>query len=180
MARTTTNTNTKTYITTRINVIEDHFELFLRCANMNDDEVEKFLCAVEKKELNAVGIYIMEGKYRIAEVRFEIDWDKHVELESICGRLFDTDLPGWKDGTAPEAYVAVSRLVKYAKKQNLNICSYITVSDFIRRNENEHKRVCNELGYSYGRSVPDWKDSPKEQIREIVGLSEAKIISKQI
>lgn len=176
---TTTNTNTDTYTKSRINVIEDHFELFLRCANMNDEEVEKMLCAVGKHELSAVGVYIMENEYRIAEVRFEIDWNEHLELETICGDLFDTDLPGWKDGVAPEAYVAVSRLVKFAKEQNLKIHSYISVSEFIRKNEDEHRRVCNELGYN-GGSVPDWKSTPKEQTRKIEGLPEAKIRSKQI
>lgn len=177
---TVTNTDTATYTKSRINVIEDHFELFIRCANMNDEEVEKFLSAVEKHELSAVGIYIVENKYRIAEVRFEIDWDEYLERETICGDLFDTDLPGWKDGVAPEAYVAVSRLVKFAKEHSLGIRSYISVSDFIRENEDEHKRVCKELGYAYGERVEDWKSTPKEQTREIEGLPEAKVKSKQI
>lgn len=177
---TTTNTDTVTYTKSRINVIEDHFELFLRCGNMNDEEVEKILCAVEKHELSAVGIYIVENNYRIAEVRFEIDWDEHLELETICGNLFDTDLPGWKDGVAPEAYVAVSRLVKFAKEQKLKIRSYITVSDFIKKKEDEHKRVCDELGYNYHGNIEEWKSTPKEQTRKIEGLPEAKVRSKQI
>lgn len=180
MITTTTNTDTRTYTESRINVIEDHFELFIRCANMNDEKVEKFLNAVGKHELSAVGIYIVEDKYRIAEVKFEINWDEYSELETICGDLFDTDLPGWKDGVSPEAYVAVSRLVKFAKEQNLKIRSYILVSDFIRENEGEYKRVCSELGYDYGRSVENWKSIPKGQTRRIEGLPEAKISSKQI
>lgn len=175
-----TKTDTVTYTKSRINVIEDHFELFLRCANMNDKEVEKFLCAIGKHELKAVGIYIKENGYRIAEVKFEIDWDEHLELQTIHGELFDTDLPGWKDGVAPEAYVSVSRLAKYAKEQNLEVCSYITVSDYIRKNENEHKRVCKELGYNFGGGVSNWKSTPKEQTRKIEGLPEAKITRKQI
>lgn len=177
---TMTNVDAKTYTKSRINVIEDNFELFLRCANMDDDEVERILCAVEKHELSAIGIYIMENDLRIAEVSFNIDWDEHLRLEAICGDLFDTDLPGWKDGVAPEAYVAASRLVKFAKQQSLEINSYIVVSDFIRENKDEHIRVCNELGYNYNGGVPDWKSPPKKQTRTIEGLPEAKITSKQI
>ena len=180
MVMTKVDTNTVTYTKSRINVIEDHFELFLRCGNIKDEEVEKILDAVEQHELNAVGIYIAEDKFRIAEVKFEIDWNEYLEIETICGDLFDTDLPGWKDGVAPEAYVAVSRLVKFAKEHSLRISSYIIVSDFIRRNEDEHRRVCKKLGYSFGSSVPVWKEQPKEQTRKIEGLPEAKVVSKQV
>lgn len=179
MTTTTTNTNTETYTKSRISVIEDHFELFLRCANMNDEEVEKLLSAVERHELSAVGVYVKENEFRVAEVRFEIDWEEHLELETICGDLFDTDMPGWKDGVSPEAYVAVSRLVKRAQNMGLEISSYISVSSFIKNNIDEYNRVCNELGYN-GGSPANWKSPPKEQTRKIYGLPEAKIISKQI
>ena len=42
------------------------------------------------------------------------------------------------------------------------------MSDFIRKNEDEYKRVCNELGYNYNGSVKDWKSTPKEQTRKIL------------
>jgi len=180
MAKTTTSTSTETYTKPRIDVISDHFELFLRCAGMSDEEVEKFLKAVERHELKAVGIYIMEGKYRIAEVEFEIDWKEHLELVHIYGDIFDTDLPGWKDGVAPEAYVAASRLVKAAKEQNIDVHSWISVSDAIRQSIKEHKRVCKELGYYFGGSVPAWKEKPRENPRQIEGLAEAKVISRQV
>lgn len=180
MVKTVTETTASTYTKSRINVIEDHFELFLRCANLKDEEIKKILISVEKHELKAVGIYILEDNARVAEVEFEVDWKEHMEIVNVSGDMFDTDLPGWKDGTAPEAYVAVSRMVKYAKEENLGISSWIRVSDFIHQYPEEHKRVCRELGYNYGGSVEEWKFKPKEKTRKIEGLAEAKITSRQI
>ncbi len=178
MVRTTT--DTKTYTKARINIVQDHFELFLRCGGMNDEVVDKFLRAVEKRELEAVGIYIKRDGYRIAEVEFQIDWEEHLELTHVYGDIFDADLPGWKDGVAPEAYVAVSRLTKEAKKQNLCVNSWIRVSGSIRKSEKEHKRVCDELGYSFNSSPPKWKEEPYENCRSIEGLAEAKVTTRQI
>lgn len=180
MIKTETKTNTETYTKPRIEVIEDHFELFIRCSEMKEEEVEKFLLSVKNHELEAVGVYIMDDGCRIAEVEFEIDWDEHIELTHISGDFFDVDNPGWKDGVAPEAYVAVSRLVKAAKEQNLKVRSWIYVSDEIRKNEKEHKRVCDELGYDFDGNVPEWKEEPQEQVRQIEGLPEARVKSRQI
>ncbi len=179
MATTKTSTYTKTYTKPRIDVLEDHFEMFLRCAGMNDKDVEKFLHAVEHHELQAVGVYIEEENYRIAEVEFEVDWNTHVELTRISGNIFDTDLPGWKDGVAPEAYVAVSRLAKAAKAQNLKLRSWIRVSQRVRESPNDHKRVCEELGYLFGSTVNPWRNPPTERARQIEGLAEAKVISRE-
>lgn len=180
MIKTTTNTKTETYTKPRIDVIEDHFELFIRCSGMDDNSIEKFLLSVRKHELKAVAIFIVEDECRVAEVEFEIDWEEHIELTHISGNIFDVDLPGWRDGVAPEAYVAVSRLVRAAKERDLKVSSWIIVSDEIRKNVEEHKRVCRELGYDYNGNVPRWKEKPREQTRQIEGLSEAKITSRQI
>lgn len=180
MVETTTNTDTQTYTKARIDVIEDHFELFLRCAGMDDDTVEKFLCSVEKQEIDEVGVFIVQESYRVAEVAFNVNWHTHMELVRLNGDIFDTELPGWDKGTSPEAYVAVGRLVKEAKRLNLDIQSWIHVTDVIRSSEEEHKRVCNELGYSFGGKVTPWKSKPLENVRQIEGLPEAKIISRQI
>lgn len=179
MVKTSTTTSTSTYTKSRINVIGDHFELFLRCSNIKDDKIDKMLAAVAKHELSAVGIYVEENNYRVAEVRLEIDWKEHIELQTICGDLFDTDLPGWKDGLAPEAYVSASRLVKAAKEHNLKVASYIVASDYIRKDEDLYKKVCSELGYDYSSSVPQWQSKPKEYTRKIEGLPEVKIKYRQ-
>lgn len=175
---TSTSTCTSTFTRTRLDVLDDHFELFLRCSNMEDSDVEKMLLSVEKHELDAVGIYLQEGEYRISEVEFCIDWDKHIEMVRLSGELFDTDIGGWKEGVAPEAYIPVQRLVQLAKERKLKVRSWIRVSRYIREHPAEHKRVCEELGYNYGSSVAPWKYPPKEKARQISGLEEGQITTR--
>lgn len=176
--RTLTNSYTRTFTKPRINVVSDQFELFFRCSGMNDSEVEKFLQAIEKHELEAVGAYIVENGYRVAEVELELDWDKHEELIHLHGNLFDTDLPGWRDGVAPEAYIAVSHLSKAAKEQGLQLRTWIRVSYMIRSVPENHKRVCNTLGYSFGSTVEPWESPPTENARQIHYLQEGKVIQR--
>lgn len=175
-----TMTSTETYTKPRIDVISDHFELFLRCGGMNDKQVDNFLQAVEQHELEAVGIYIEENNSRIAEVEFAVDWEKHDELVHIYGEIFDTDSPGFRDGVSPEAYVAVSRLVKAAKANNLKVRSWILVSENIMHNKAKHKKVCKKLGYAFGSQVPEWGGKVIEQARKVEGLEECEVISRQV
>lgn len=171
-----TKASTSSYTHTRINVLDDHFELFLRSSDMNNADVEKLLSAVDRHELEAVGIYLQEGSFRILEVEFSVDWNKHMEFVRLSGHLFNTDIGGWKEGIAPEAYISVQKLVKLAKERNLRVRSWIRVSEHIRRSPLEHQRVCNALGY--GGSVPPWKYPPNIQNRQISGLEEGQITTR--
>ncbi len=175
---TSTSAFPNTYIRSRLDVLDDHFELFLRSSNMADSDVEKMLAAVERHELEAVGIYLEEGSYRISEVEFCIDWNKHTEMVRCFGNMFNTDIGGWKHGVAPEAYIPVQKLVKLATDRKLRVRSWIRVSGWIRANPQEHKRVCEELGYAFGSSVSPWKNPPKEKTRQISGLEEGRITAR--
>lgn len=175
-----TYTNSYTYTRTRIGVIDDHFELFLTCAKIPKSEIKKLLKAVDNKELSAVGIYIEDNNYRIAEVEFEIDWDEHQHMIGVYGTHFNTDLPGWDNGISPEAYIAAQRLVKAAKQMGKPVCSWIKVSPSVLNNPARYKAVCNKLGYSYGSVVPPWKDEPITQCRKVNYLSEAKVTQRTI
>ena len=66
-------TCTNTYTRTRSDVIDDHLEMFLICAEMSNSEIERILEAAARKELSAVGIYIEKDGFRFAEVEFERD-----------------------------------------------------------------------------------------------------------
>lgn len=175
-----TYTDSYSYTRTRIGVIDDHFEMFLRCSGFSDHNVELFLEAVENKELSAIGIYIVEDGYRIAEVEFEIDWDEHQQMIGTYGYSFDVDIPGWKDGVSPEAYVPAQRLVKAAKKENMVVHSWILVSPDVRRDKAKHRALCERLGYCFESSVPSWKNPPIEQKRCIDDLPEAKVTSRTV
>lgn len=178
MVKTMTDVNTNTYTHTRISVIEDQFEMFLVCAGMSDSKKEKILQAIENQELKAIGVYIEEEGFRIAEVEIEVDWEKHNALVSVNGSLFDTDLPGWKDNVAPEAHVVVGRLSSAAKKQGLPLRTWIKASDRIRQSKDEYEHLCEKLGYAYNSTPAPWKEPPLEKEREVQGLAEICVISR--
>ena len=173
-----TYTKSYSYTRTRIGIIDDHFEMFLKCSDISKHDSKLLLEAVERKELSAVGIYIEDGGYRLAEVEFEIDWDEHERMIGIEGVYFDAGQPGWEEGISPEAYVSAQRLVKAAREMNKPVWSWIRVSPEVRSDADRHKAVCDKLGYSYGSTVPEWKNPPREVGRRVNGLQEAKVIRR--
>ena len=116
----------------------------------------------------------------MAEIEFDIDWERHLEEIKVCGEIFDADLPGWDKGVSPEAYVAVSRLRKAAKKENLSTSSWIRATREIRQSEEQYKKLCERIGYNYYSTPVEWKKDPNEKIRKIEGLNEAKIVTREI
>lgn len=175
-----TYTNTYTYTRTRVGVINDHFEMFLSCSTMSRDSIKKLLMAVENMELSAVGIYIEEDGYRIAEVEFEVDWDEHQRMVGVYGERFDTNLPGWNENVSPEAYIAAQRLVQAAQAMDKQVHSWIRVSPSVRSVPSKHQTVCANLGYSYGSTVPPWKSEPVTQHRNVNYLPEATVIQRVV
>ena len=171
-------THTYTYTKARSLVLDDHFELFLRCSEIDDETVVKMLEAAHNRELEAVGIYIARQGYMIAEVEFCVDWDKHDEIIKAKGPEIDTYLPGWKKGIAPEAYISAQRLVQAAREQNLELSSWIRVTDRVWRDTSYQKRVCKNLGY--GGNVPEWLRTPNEKSRNIHYLEEATVTTREI
>lgn len=147
---------------------------------MSDSEVKKLLAAVDNKEICAVGIYIVEDGFRIAEVAFEIDWDEHQKMIGVYGEHFDTDQPGWKDGVSPEAYIAAQNLVKLAKGKGKKVHSWIRISSEIPKGTIRYKEICRKLGYSYDSSLEPWKNIPIEQSRDVNYLPEAKVTQRII
>jgi hypothetical protein len=175
-----TSTNTYTYTKPRIEVLEDHFELFFTCAGLSEDRIKKHLISIRNNELQAVGVYLEQDDYRIAEVELDVDWNAHHDNIRVSGSMFDTDIPGWKKGAAPEAYIAVQKLGQKAKELKLTVRCWIRVSSAVRSNPNKHKQVCDTLGYNYGGSVPPWRDGAfAETSRQINGMSEATVTTRK-
>lgn len=171
-------TNSFTYTKARIEVLEDHFQLFLKNAGMSNAQIDLMTESVLNQELEAVGIYAEDNEGRILEVEFLVDWEEHNQLVSKNGSMFNTDLPGWEDGLAPEATLAVRRLVQKARKNNWAIRSWIRVSSSIRRNPSNHKAVCDKLGYQYYGTVAGWKKNPQEMSRKVLDMEEATVTQR--
>ena len=173
-------TSTYTYTKTRLSVIDDQFKLFFTCAGMSENVIERMLKAIEDHKLSAVGIYIEDGGFMIAEVSISIDWDEHNRIVIKTGNTMDSDIAGWKDGVAPEAYIPVQSLSKKAKAMGKSLRSWILVSEDYRRISTMHKAVCDELGYCYEAPSPSFKEKPVERNRKINGLEEMQVSSKYV
>ena len=171
-------TNSFTYTKARIEVLEDHFQLFLKNGGMSNTEIDRMTEAVLEQELEAVGIYAKDKDGRVLEVEFLVDWEEHNKIVSKNGSMFNTDLPGWEDGLAPEATMAVRRLVQKARKNKWVISSWIRVASSIRSKPEKHKDVCDKLGYQYGGKVTDWKKEPKIMSRKVLDMEEATVTQR--
>lgn len=169
-------TRSYTYTDTRIDVIEYHFQLFLRNGGMTDDEIDQMTDSILNKELEAVGIYAEDNEGRILEVEFLVDWDEHNRLVERYGFNFDTNIPGWKDKVSPEAHIAVRNLVRKANKNHWQISSWIRVASKIRSNPSEYQKVADKLGY--GGTVPNWKKKPQTMSRKVQDLEEATVTQR--
>ena len=171
-------TNTFTYTKARIEVIEDHFQLFLKYGGMSNTEIDKLTEAVSNQELEAVGIYAIENGERVLEVEFLVNWEVHNQIVSSSGKMFNTQIDGWEDGLAPEATLAVRRLVRKARNNNWKISSWIRVTPSVRRTPSRHMAVCNKLGYSYTGTVTAWKKEPIERSRKVLDMEEATVTQR--
>lgn len=167
---------TKVVTSSRIDVLGINFALFLASANVSDEKIRKLKSAVSNKEIEAVGVYIAEDGYRICEVEYNVDWDKHQEMCKVNGSLFDLNRPGYVNGACPEARQAVEWLVDEAKKLKRPISTWIRVTNKVRQDPSKHKEVCDRLGYCFGRSVPNWKNGYEEQSWNVMHLEETNVI----
>jgi len=175
-----TYTHTHTYTKPRMDVVVDQYELFLRYAGVEDTRIDKLLESIKSKEIKAMGAYLEENGYRIAEVELEIEWDLHDQLIRAEGELFDTDLGGWVDGAAPEIHMYVRRLAKFAKEKSLSIRTWIRVSTTISNEPTRHEAVCKKLGYAFGNAVPAWRNgSNSEIVKKVLDLPEMKVVNRK-
>lgn len=178
MANTTT--HTFTYTKPRAEVVRDQFELFLRYTGMAEAHRETLLASIDRGELAAIGAYLENDGFRFMEVEVEVDWELHAQLKKAEGDLFDTDLPGWEEGGAPEINQYARQLSRIAKQLGLNVRHWIMVNAEIRSNAARHRALCDQLGYSFGSTVAPWKGgSPKERQVSVLDLPETKIHERQ-
>lgn len=179
-----TKTHTYTYAKTRLEFINDQFELFFRYAGLNEDKINKLLSAIKHHYIKSFGIYVIEDNCRIAEVSIEIDWEKHNQIVKMRGDKIEKNISISKynenNKAAPEAYVAVKNLVAFAKDNNLPFSSWIIIDDKFYDSPTEYKKICDDLGYGGDGKVPEWKAIPITIDRKIEDLEETTIIKKYL
>lgn len=169
----------KVKLSTRIDVLGINFSIFLATAKMDDSSINRMKTAVYNKEVEAVGIFLEEGGYKIAEVEYNIDWNKHEEMCTASGSMFDINEKGYVNGVCPEVRFTVSALVDEAEQRGLPIRSWIRVTRQVRENPLKHKEVCDKLGYCYGKSAPGWKNGYNENTWNVYKLEETNVVYRK-
>lgn len=177
---TRTNTHTHTYTKPRSEVVRDQFEIFLRYTDMGTTRRDSLLASIGRGELAAIGAYLEQGGRRFMEVEVEIDWKFHAQLKNAEGDLFDTDLPGWEEGGSPEINQYARQLSRIAKQLGLTVRHWIRVIPEIRSEPSRHKALCDALDYSFGSTVPPWRDgTPRERAVSVLDLPETTIYERE-
>jgi len=151
-----TYTRTHTYTKLRTEVVRDQFELFLRYTGMKEERREGLLEDIARFEVEAVAAYLVRNDFRLVEVELEVDWDLHALLRRAEGDLFDTDLPGWENGGAPEVDQYARQMGRISKRFSLPIRHWIQVTGAVRSDPQRHRALCEELGFRFRSGVESW------------------------
>lgn len=174
-----TKTRTQIITASRLDVLGINFSVFLSRAGMDDIAISRMRTAVSNREIEAVGIYLESGGYKIAEVEYNIDWEKHEERCTASGTIFNLNEKGYVNGVCPEIRFTVDTLVDKAKKQMLPIKSWIRVTSQVRENPAKHKDVCDRLGFCYGKYAPGWNNGYNENTWNVMNLEETNVVLRQ-
>lgn len=168
-------TFTYTWTQTRLETIQDQFHSLMLYAGINQTGIDNVLAAVGNKEIDALGIYGVDGsRLRVAEIELRVDW-------SISGRLTLTmpnisgGLPGWREKEAPEVRVAGRRFAEVTRSMSLVTSYWVNFTAPIRANPAQHQVLCKKYGLAYGSSAPAWKSAPEQRSETLLDLPEANI-----
>lgn len=161
---TRTGTNTYTHTFTQTEVVVNQYKIAIGYAGvLSKERTEQLLEAVSKQQISSIGIYACNSESkRVAEVEIKVDWDKHQQIISTHGDIFDEGQTGfnYNNGEAGETKVFVNNLVKRAKKKGYKLSTWVRVSDSI--NGEDTTEILKKIGFG-GGSVEPWSGNIKEE-----------------
>jgi hypothetical protein len=172
-----TYTHTSTW--TRTEAVQDQFIMFLQYAAISDDQIERIVRGVQNKWLEAVGVYLVNGDgKRFLEIEIQVDWALHSDLIAVTPTI-TTDLPGWKERTAPEVRVLGHRFGVRARELGKPTRFWVRFVKDVRDDPTRYKELCGEVGVCYGTSAPEWSTPPGEKSYRIIDLNEVTAIGRE-
>lgn len=165
ITRTDTGAYTGTHTFTQTEVVVNQYKIAIRYAGvLSEERTEQLLEAVRKQQISSIGIYACNSESkRVAEVEIKVDWDKHQQIISTYGDIFDEGQTGfnYNNGEAGETKVFVNNLVKRAKKKGYKLSIWVRVSDSI--NGEDMTQILKKIGFGGGGSVEPWSGNIKEE-----------------
>ena len=147
---------TNTYTFTQTDVVVSQFKIAISYADVIDKaKTELLLKAISNQKISSIGIYAYNDEHkRVAEVEIEIDWEKHQQIISTHGDIFDEGQAGfnYKKGEAGETKVFVNNLVKSAKKSGLSLSMWVRLVKTITGEE--RTALLKKIGFNGGTPDP--------------------------
>ena len=97
ITRTDTGAYTRTHTFTQTEVVVNQYKIAIRYAGvLSEERTEQLLEAVRKQQISSIGIYGCNSESkRVAEVEIKVDWDKHQQIISTYGDIFDEGQTGF-------------------------------------------------------------------------------------
>jgi hypothetical protein len=160
-----------TYTYTRTDTLVDQVDLFLRASGIGDSARKRVVDAISEKWIEAVGVFVETNGERVFEGSLEISWKAHSDHADLT---ISADLPGWKDGAAPELTILAKRLTEYAASEKLSINFWVIFVKSIRDDPVLYKSRCEKVGV--GDPAPPWKSTPRSQRIPMQDLPEAHVV----
>ncbi len=165
-------THTFTATTTRTEALLDQVGVFLQYAGIGAAKQDRILPAVNRREIEAVGVYRTNAQERrTEEIEFRISWSRHLDQASIQP-VFSTDLPGWDQGAAPEVLVMARR---FGQSGGASPRFWVRFVPSVRQNPTKHRQLCDEVGVRFGSSPPQWLTRPSERSLTVQDMDEASV-----
>lgn len=139
---------TNTYTFTQTEVVVSQFKIAIGYAGvLSKERTDLLLEAISNRQISSIGIDAYNGEHKtVAEVEICVDWDKHEQIISASGDIFDEGQSGfdYKKGEAAETKVFVHNFVKHAKEKGLNLTMWVITSHVTGE---ERERLLQKIGF---------------------------------
>lgn len=148
---------TYTHTYTRAEALVDQVDVLFSEAGIDEGRRNRVCDAVNKRWLQAVGLFLERDGRRVYEIEATINWTAHSEHAELG---FSTDLPGWDGKGSPEAIILGKRFAATASVERLAPRYWVRFVPSIVANPVRHKELCRIVGVVFRGGVPDWKQKP--------------------
>lgn len=126
---TNTYSYTNTYTFTQTEVVVSQFKMAIaRAKVISKEKTQLVIDAITNQQISTIGFYASNSENkRVAEVEIKVDWEKHQQIISTFGDIFDEGQAGfnYKKVEAAETKVFVQNLVDKAKEKGLKMHMWV-------------------------------------------------------
>lgn len=159
-----------------MDVIRSLLAELLGYSRITNDDIKILFGAAERKELYAVGVYLENRDYRIAEIEITIDWNEYHRIQATQGPFLYVNQPDWERGVPSEICTIKKRLLDIAVNAGKPLYAWFSSlkHQFDGRNRRE------KIVYYFEKKVPAWAGTPNESQVYINGLQEITVTMRSI